>query len=90
MFSTTMTHRNPHERQCPTVRHPIHSDGRRLVDLMVTLDIRLDLTRAKMALLTTTHEMRFAREVADRLVFMDADEVVEIATPATFFENSET
>ena len=85
-----MTHRNPHERQCPTVRRPIRSDGCRLVDLMAPPDVMLDLTRAEMALLTATREMDFAREVAARPVFMDAGEIVEIATPATFFENSET
>ncbi|MXZ43146.1 MAG: hypothetical protein F4Z18_15660 [Caldilineaceae bacterium SB0666_bin_21] len=89
-ISTTKTHRNPHERPCPTVRGPIRSDDRLVDDLMATPDVMPDLTRAEMALLAATHEMGFAREVADRLVFMNADEIVEVATPATFFGNSET
>ena len=43
-----------------------------------------------MALLTATHETGFACEVADRLVFMDADEIVEVAGVAAFFGNPET
>ena len=43
-----------------------------------------------MALPTATHEMAFACEVADRLVFMDADEIVEVAGVATFFGIPET
>ena len=54
------------------------------------LDVMLDLARSEMTLLVVTHEMGFAREVADRLVFMDAGEIVEVATPDTFFDNPET
>ncbi|MXZ23259.1 MAG: hypothetical protein F4Y80_00085 [Caldilineaceae bacterium SB0665_bin_21] len=89
--STTKTRRNPHERQYPIVRYPIRSDGHRLVDdLMANPNVMLDLTRSEMALLAATHEMGFAREVANRLVFMDADEIVEMAGVAIFFENPET
>lgn len=67
-----------------------HSDDRRLVDdLMANPDVMPDLTRSDMVLPVATHEMGFAREVADRLVFMDSSEIVEVATPAAFFENSE-
>ncbi len=51
------------------------------------LDVMLDLARSDMTLLVVTHEMGFAREVADRLVFMDAGEIVEIGTPDQFFSN---
>ena len=54
------------------------------------LDVMLDLARSEMTLLVVTHEMGFAREVADRLVFMDAGEIVEVATPDTFFDNPRT
>ena len=54
------------------------------------LDVMLDLARSEMTLLVVTHEMGFAREVADRLVFMDEGEIVEVATPNTFFDNPET
>ncbi len=51
------------------------------------LDVMLDLARSDMTLLVVTHEMGFAREVADRLVFMDDGEIVEIGTPEQFFHN---
>lgn len=47
--SATKTHRNPHKRQCPTVRRPIRSDGRRLVDnLMATFFKNAKTERAKL------------------------------------------
>lgn len=49
------------------------------------LDVMLDLARSDMTLIVVTHEMGFAREVADRLVFMDEGEIVEIGTPEEFF-----
>ncbi len=54
------------------------------------LDVMLDLARSEMTLLVVTHEMGFAREVADRLVFMDAGEIVEIGTPREFFTQPKT
>ena len=54
------------------------------------LDVMLDLARSEMTLLVVTHEMGFAREVADRLVFMDAGEIVEIGTPHEFFTQPKT
>ncbi len=51
------------------------------------LDVMLDLARSEMTLLVVTHEMGFAREVADRLVFMDAGEIVEVGTSQEFFDN---
>ncbi len=59
-------------------------------NLMANLDIRLDLARSELALLAATREMEFAREVADRLVFMDAGENVEVVGVATFVNNPET
>jgi ABC-type polar amino acid transport system ATPase subunit len=38
-----------------------------------------------MTMICVTHEMGFARSVADRVIFMDAGEIVEEAEPATFF-----
>ncbi len=46
-----------------------------------------DLAREGMTMLVVTHEMGFAREVADRVVFMDKGEIVEQAPPAEFFAN---
>lgn len=51
------------------------------------LDVMKELARSGMTMLCVTHEMGFAREVADRVVFMDAGEIVEMATPEVFFTN---
>lgn len=51
------------------------------------LDVMKGLARSGMTMLCVTHEMGFAREVADRVVFMDAGEIVEMATPEVFFTN---
>ena len=40
-----------------------------------------------MTMLCVTHEMGFARQVADRIVFMDAGEIVEINEPDAFFDD---
>jgi ABC-type polar amino acid transport system ATPase subunit len=45
------------------------------------------LAREGMTMLCVTHEMGFARRVADRVVFMDQGKVVEEAPPQTFFSN---
>lgn len=49
------------------------------------LNVMADLTDAGMTMLCVTHEMGFARKVADRIVFMDAGQIVEIAPPEDFF-----
>jgi ABC-type polar amino acid transport system ATPase subunit len=50
------------------------------------LDVMRGLAReAGMTMLVVTHEMGFAREVADRVVFMDAGVIVEEGTPEAFF-----
>jgi general L-amino acid transport system ATP-binding protein len=51
------------------------------------LDVMKELARSGMTMLCVTHEMGFAREVADRVVFMDAGEIVEENTPEAFFTN---
>lgn len=51
------------------------------------LDVILSLARDGMTMLIVTHEMAFARAVADRIVFMDAGEIVEITPPEEFFVN---
>ncbi len=51
------------------------------------LDVMKELARSGMTMICVTHEMGFAREVADRVVFMDAGEIVEENTPETFFTN---
>ena len=49
------------------------------------LDVMTDLAREGMTMVCVTHEMGFARSVADRIVFMDEGEIVEVSTPAEFF-----
>ena len=51
------------------------------------LDTMVDLAKEGMTMLVVTHEMGFAREVANRIVFMDAGQIIETNTPANFFAN---
>jgi general L-amino acid transport system ATP-binding protein len=51
------------------------------------LDTMVDLAKDGMTMLVVTHEMGFAREVADRIVFMDAGQIIEANTPVNFFAN---
>jgi glutamine ABC transporter, ATP-binding protein GlnQ len=51
------------------------------------LDVMLSLARDGMTMLIVTHEMGFARAVADKIVFMDSGEIVEISKPDDFFTN---
>ena len=51
------------------------------------LDTMVDLAREGMTMMVVTHEMGFAKEVADRVVFMDAGQIIESDTPANFFSN---
>jgi len=51
------------------------------------LDTMVQLAEDGMTMLVVTHEMGFARQVADRVVFMDEGQIVEVNTPADFFAN---
>ncbi|MFP3544347.1 amino acid ABC transporter ATP-binding protein [Rhizobium sp. SIMBA_035] len=51
------------------------------------LDVMTDLAGDGMTMVCVTHEMGFARKVADKVVFMDQGSIVETATPAAFFSN---
>ncbi len=51
------------------------------------LDVMTELAEEGMTMVCVTHEMGFAKKVADKMVFMDQGEVVEIGTPAAFFSN---
>jgi general L-amino acid transport system ATP-binding protein len=51
------------------------------------LDTMVDLANDGMTMLVVTHEMGFAREVANRVVFMDAGQIIEANTPENFFTN---
>jgi general L-amino acid transport system ATP-binding protein len=49
------------------------------------LDVMIELAEAKMTMICVTHEMGFARTVADKVVFMDRGQIVEVAPPGEFF-----
>jgi general L-amino acid transport system ATP-binding protein len=49
------------------------------------LDVMIELANSGMTMVCVTHEMGFARSVADRIIFMDKGEIVEIGTPHEFF-----
>jgi general L-amino acid transport system ATP-binding protein len=51
------------------------------------LDVMVGLAQDGMTMLCVTHEMGFARTVADRIIFMDRGEIVEMAPPKEFFSN---
>lgn len=51
------------------------------------LDVMKNLAREGMTMVVVTHEMGFAREVADRVIFMDEGAIVEVGTPEHFFTN---
>ena len=51
------------------------------------LDVMIDLAEEGMTMLVVTHEMGFAKSVADRVMFMDYGQIVEQNTPHEFFDN---
>lgn len=51
------------------------------------LDVMVNLAREGMTMIVVTHEMGFARKVADRIIFMDAGRIVEEGKPEDFFSN---
>lgn len=54
------------------------------------LDVMVELAHEGMTMLCVTHEMGFAKSVADRVVFMDAGEIIEQAAPEPFFTQPES
>ena len=54
------------------------------------LDVMVELARGGMTMVVVTHEMNFARRVADRVVFMAEGRIVEEGTPAEFFDHPKT
>ena len=51
------------------------------------LETMVELTKSGMTMICVTHEMGFAKQVADRIIFMDEGEIVEENTPEEFFNN---
>ena len=54
------------------------------------LDVMLALAKQGSTMIIVTHEMQFARAVSDRVIFMDHGEIIEEASPTTFFDNPKT
>ena len=53
------------------------------------LDTMIELAESGMTMLVVTHEMGFAKKVADSIIFMDEGEIIEQNNPKTFFNNPE-
>lgn len=51
------------------------------------LDVMLDLAKEGMTMMVVSHEMGFAKAAADKVVFMDAGEIIETGTPSEVFES---
>ena len=54
------------------------------------LDVMVDLAKSGMTMAVVTHEMGFAKEVADEIIFMDEGRIIERGTDKSFFENPES
>jgi len=54
------------------------------------LDVMVDLANEGMTMLCVTHEMGFAKTVADRVIFMDSGEIIEENDPESFFSNPQS
>ncbi|PCH74146.1 MAG: glutamine ABC transporter ATP-binding protein [Rhodobacteraceae bacterium] len=54
------------------------------------LDVMIELAEEGMTMVVVTHEMGFARRVADRVVFMDEGEIIEVAEPEPFFNTPQS
>ena len=54
------------------------------------LDVMTELAKEGMTMVVVTHEMNFARRVADRVIFMDGGSIIEENTPEEFFSNPQT
>jgi ABC-type polar amino acid transport system ATPase subunit len=54
------------------------------------LDVIRELAQRGMTMITVTHEMEFAREVADRVIFMDEGAIVEDAATEEFFDHAKS
>ena len=54
------------------------------------LDVMVNLAKEGMTMIVVTHEMGFAKEVADKIIFMDEGQIVEAKSPDDFFNNPES
>ena len=51
------------------------------------LDLMRDLAKEKLTMVIVTHEMGFAKEISDRILFMDEGKIIESGTPQEVFDN---
>lgn len=51
------------------------------------LEVMTKLSHDNITMIIVTHEMNFARQIADRIIFMDNGEIIEESNPNDFFEN---
>ncbi len=54
------------------------------------LDVMMDLAKNGRTMIIVTHEMQFARAIADRVLFLDGGKIVEEAPPKEFFDHPKT
>mgnify|MGYP000756892168 FL=1 len=54
------------------------------------LDVMLDLAKQGRTMIIVTHEMQFARAIADRVIFLDSGKIIEEGTPEAFFDHPKT
>ena len=54
------------------------------------LDVMIDLAKQGRTMIIVTHEMQFARAIADRVIFLDGGKIVEESTPEAFFDHPKT
>ena len=54
------------------------------------LDVMVELAKEGMTMVCVTHEMGFAKKVADSMIFMDEGQIIETNTPDEFFKNPES
>ena len=54
------------------------------------LDVMIELAKEKKTMVCVTHEMGFAKKVADKVIFMDEGQIIEVNTPKEFFENPQS
>lgn len=61
-----------------------------LLNVWTASDVMIELAQEGMTMMVVTHEMRFARKVADRVIFMDEGAIIEDRPTAEFFGNPES
>ena len=74
-------------KNCPTNQMKEAAKDDFIAAIKEVLDVMVDLAKGGMTMIVVTHEMGFAKEVADYMIFMDEGKIVERAKTKEFFEN---